>query len=101
MDRLERVARAISCAENNGDDAFWPGFVTLAQAAIDAMEQWQQIETAPHDTELLLYCPFRHESNPERIETGKATRGDRGTVKSTYSMHAWATHWMPLPEPPK
>jgi hypothetical protein len=61
---------------------------------------WQPIETAPRDKDVLLYCPDRGcASNPERIELGPAvmTHGrERG-----WSYHAWATHWQPLPAPPK
>jgi hypothetical protein len=110
MNQIERVARAIctACEENpdhTGDargNAFrWQDYADVAQAAIDAVDRWEPIESAPHDTDVLLYCPLRHETNPERIEIGKATRGERTSIKSTYSSHAWATHCMPLPEPPK
>ena len=55
--------------------------------------RWQPIETAPVGKDVLLYCPERGLTNEERIELGWADSG-RG------SHHAWATHWMPLPEPP-
>ena len=65
------------------------------------MDKWQPIETAPHDTKVLLYCPHRGIANEERIELGKATFGEYiPGVKSTRGAHAWATHWMPLPEFP-
>lgn len=54
---------------------------------------WLPIDSAPIGDDLLLYCPHRHQTNPERIEVGYAANG-RG------SYHAWATHWMPLPLPP-
>lgn len=57
------------------------------------MTMWQGIDTAPADKELLLYCPQRHESNPERIEVGFAST-------SSGSHHAWATHWAYLPNGP-
>lgn len=108
MNQLERVARAIVDAID-GDTDEWRMWAIEAQAAIDAidaMQKWQPIETAPHNEAVLLYCPYRHESNPERIEIGEATRGARNSFRgmSTYSAHAWATHWMPLPKlpgPPK
>lgn len=65
------------------------------------MNKWQPIETAPHKKEVLLFCPFRHVTNPERIEVGMATKGRRVCGISNFSAHAWATHWMPLPEPPE
>jgi hypothetical protein len=55
---------------------------------------WQPIETAPSDTQVLLYTPNLHESNPERIESRVYHDSRAG------SRHAWATHWMPLPPPP-
>lgn len=57
---------------------------------------WHVIESdpPPSDTAVLLYSPNRHATNPERVES-RIYRDSRGG-----SMHAWATHWMPLPEPP-
>lgn len=54
---------------------------------------WRPIADAPIDSVVLLYCPHRHESNPERIEVGTAHT-------STGSHHAWATHWAYLPTGP-
>ena len=65
-----------------------------------ASQQWQTIETAPHEQYVLLFCPHRHESNPQRIEVGPATWGERIGQRSNRGAHAWATHWMPLPKPP-
>lgn len=102
MNKIERAARAI--AHVMGDDTDdWRMWEIEAKAAVNAVRpKWQPIETAPHNEAVLLYCPYRHESNPERIEIGEATRGARNSFRgmSTYSAHAWATHWMPLPEPP-
>lgn len=61
---------------------------------------WKPIETAPHDKDVLLYCPDRGPTNRERIELGRASTGRRNAVSSNVSHHAWATHWMPLPPPP-
>ncbi len=54
---------------------------------------WQPIETAPVDLNVLLYCPNLGVANPERIELGPA-HTSRG------SHHSWATMWMPLPAAP-
>lgn len=62
--------------------------------------QWQPVETAPPNVEVLLYCPERGISNPARIELGTASFGWRTEAVSNMSYHAWATHWMPLPDPP-
>ena len=55
---------------------------------------WQPIETAPSDTTVLLYTPSLHPTNPERVEA-RIYHDSKGG-----SRHAWATHWMPLPDPP-
>lgn len=57
-------------------------------------EGWRPIETAPADTDVLLYCPDRHYTNPERVELGQAKNTKGG------SAHSWATHWMPVPSAP-
>ena len=69
--------------------------------------EWQPIETAPHETEVLLgWMNEWSEPNEWRCEIGCATSGrdwpapDGGRF-SSYSMHGNATHWMPLPEPPE
>lgn len=55
---------------------------------------WQPSETAPADQNILLYCPERHYTNPERIELGLFRSTGGGWE------HQWATHWMPLPAYP-
>lgn len=62
--------------------------------------EWLPIETAPHNEQVLLYCPERGIANHERIELGYASHGRRVGETSSVSAHSWATHWMPLPEPP-
>lgn len=54
---------------------------------------WQPIDTAPIDVDVLLFCPWRHETNLRRFEVGCAH-----TSNGTH--HAWATHWAPLPDGP-
>jgi len=68
------------------------------QAATSAAMQWMPIESAPLAVDILLYCPDRGMTNPERIELGIAGNG-RGNGMGSY--HAWATHWMPVPSKPK
>ncbi len=67
---------------------------------------WEGIETAPHGKQVLLFCPDRGcPSNRERIELDYASQGSSVTTQagriSNISAHAWATHWRPLPNPPK
>ena len=64
-------------------------------AELERAQQWQPIETAPADVPLLLYCPDRGPANEARCEC-REYRNTRGGTE-----HAWATHWMPLPEAPK
>jgi hypothetical protein len=83
---------------NDGDNGAAIEFIRTLIAGATARERercarWQPIETAPVGKDVLLYCPERGLMNEERIELGWADSG-RG------SHHAWATHWMPLPEPP-
>lgn len=64
---------------------------------------WQPIETAPHETTVLLWTPS---DNGGVFEVGWASGGKRvalpGTMGTTSSRwwHGSATHWMPLPPPP-
>lgn len=63
-------------------------------------DRWRDIETAPHDVLVLLYCPDRGPTNRERIELGYASHGSRNDVASSLGGHAWATKWQPLPDLP-
>ena len=68
------------------------------------MSSWQPIETAPHETLVLLYSPPAYPSEA-KIEVGFASSGREwpapdGGRYSNRSWHGYATHWMPLPEPP-
>jgi hypothetical protein len=65
---------------------------------------WQDIETAPHETLVLLYSPPTDWLGG-KFEVGYASAGNRvrlpdGSVSSTMHWHGSATHWMPLPEKP-
>ena len=63
---------------------------------------WQPIESAPHGVLVLLYCPDRGcPTNRARVELDYASHGQRVGNSSSISHHSWATHWMPLPQPPK
>jgi hypothetical protein len=69
-------------------------YTDMAQAAIDVLQGWQPIETAPKDERVLLFCPELSATNKQRIELDAAY-----STKGRYA-HSWATHWLPLPQPP-
>lgn len=69
------------------------------------MVEWQPIETAPKDgTLILIYAMSRNERECRFIDTAFFT-----DEKTWDGLDMWfcgtsshpATHWMPLPEPPK
>jgi len=72
-----------------------------AQKQIE-LNEWQPIESAPDNELVLLYSPSA-ENRLSQIETGYAAHGfKRNSLGvSNMSFHAFATHWMPLPAPPK
>lgn len=67
------------------------------------MSEWQPIETAPRDgTEVLIYCP------PGEHYEGMYTAAYDTLMGGCWTDNArrtlWplpATHWMPLPSPPR
>ena len=61
---------------------------------------WRPIDTAPHGVEVLLWFPGTQWSSG-KVEVGMAVWGWRNEVANNISRHGYATHWMPLPEPPK
>jgi hypothetical protein len=73
--------------------------------------EWQPIETAPKDgSEVLLYRPLAHKSGDKNIAVKLSVPEDRycwectvpnGCKRENYTSGAcYATHWMPLPNPP-
>lgn len=62
--------------------------------------EWQPIETAPHETDVVLFTPATKYARA-MMEVAFASGGWSRNGISTRWQHAWATHWMPLPEPPK
>lgn len=58
-------------------------------------DDWMPIESAPHEELVLLFSP------DGTIETGMASRGWKRDGVSNMSWHGRATHWRPLPKPPK
>jgi hypothetical protein len=76
--------------------------VSMTGAPDVAQCAWQPIETAPHETDVILgwwYIPPWKDSVPNwETELGWATRGWAINGISTRSAHGSATHWMPLPQ---
>jgi hypothetical protein len=63
--------------------------------------EWQPIETAPHEVNVLLAWVDSTFPEQWKMEAGMASWGWRRDGISNMSEHGQATHWMPLPAPPK
>lgn len=93
--RLEasgKLMKQIELYHNGIDLLSW--LLPLARAQL---EGWRPIETnpPPHATDVLLWSP------DGTIEARAFSSGKRGDGWSSYSEHAFATHWQPLPSPPQ
>lgn len=67
------------------------------QEEINESSGWQLIETAPHETWLLLAEPPVTQGEKWNLKVGKASWGDRA---GTRGWAGYATHWQSLPAPP-
>lgn len=82
----------------------WRSLITTTQAEAYAAarvaesQRWQPIETAPHETDLLL--GWKDWSGDWITEVSPASWGWKNERVSNISKHGQATHWMPLPTPP-
>jgi hypothetical protein len=57
---------------------------------------WQPIETAPKDVRVLLWSPVSNLFSPPIPKDAEPD------IRVSSTRHwTWATHWMPLPEPPE
>ena len=83
----------------------------LQKARNDAISQWQPISTAPMDgREVLLYRPLAERTNDPIVTIRRTTDYDSHCWEATIPEGAdgsnftegscYATHWMPLPQPP-
>lgn len=63
-----------------------------------APDLWRPIETAPLNENLILGW---YESWPRRHWTTQVAWAGRDNKPGCGYLHGYATHWMPLPEPPK
>jgi len=69
-------------------------------AQVQDVAGWQPIETAPHDTNVLLAWTDSTLPCGWKMEAGMASWGWRRDGVSNMSEHGQATHWMPLPAAP-
>jgi len=69
----------------------------IADADLSNDLRWRAIDTAPHETYVLLGW---WDDGSWNSSTGFASHGWRRGAFSTMSMHGQASHWMPLPAPP-
>lgn len=64
-------------------------------------QQWQPIETAPHEEMVILGWFFDGTFIQEINMYSRGERWDDGHyLRSSMSYHGRATHWMNLPKPP-
>lgn len=61
------------------------------------MSEWQPIETAPRDSPVVV--ALIHDGRVWRVSDARFNRIGWYTVHGGRSCY-WATHWMPLPDPP-
>ncbi len=114
-DEIEAVARVI-CVDDGSRFDEWKGYRNRAEAAIRALDAvragnadagWQPIETAPKDgTPILLIISGRElhvdEDTPCGIGRWKPDFwGENNWCMDSGDFWPGATHWMPLPTPPK
>lgn len=68
----------------------------------DLVPQWQPIETAPHDADVILASPPSPTNREWLFEVGAASTGRRfDNGYSSMSFHGHATHWMPISKVPE
>ena len=64
------------------------------------MREWQPIETVGFDQRAILWTPKERLYTPETIASHPDVATDDMRV-GTRRWWGWATHWMPLPDPPR
>ena len=60
------------------------------------MDDWRPIETAPLDTDVLLWIP----GEDMGITVGEKWEGSKHWIPQAELMDRPPTHWQPLPPPP-
>jgi hypothetical protein len=105
---LERVARALVASTGfDPDELFedkpaWHWWIPRAQAAIEAMQEWQPIESAPIGSCVLVaFHEWDDTTQKQIIAFAQSSDGDHWYEQESHSLIWTPTHWMPIPEPPK
>ena len=69
------------------------------------MTEWQPIETAPEDMRpILVFCPASRvpfQEEPDEMHIAFRKRPGTYVLQEDHHIIVEATHWLPLPEPPK
>lgn len=86
-------------------DGYSKEYFDQAATALEAYAQqaevcgeWQDIETAPHGVDVLLYTPSLPVVITRESDKYEVRPYSFGDIAKSY--HSTATHWMPLPVPP-
>lgn len=83
---------------NEWGDPIHHAIIDEAAACIRALVEWQPVETAPHETLVVLGWD---EDGVWKQELALASAGQRWpTGASNMWWHGSATHWLPLPPAP-
>lgn len=98
-DPMELVGRLESYRPTNEwGDPIHHAIIDEAAACIRALVEWQPVETAPHETLVVLGWD---EDGVWKQELALASAGQRWpTGASNMWWHGSATHWLPLPPAP-
>lgn len=71
---------------------------------VDLKDEWLPIESAPKDTDVLLWMDGQSDESPPVIVAGQFHNGDEWGWSSSQRPDHWIegkpTHWRPLPAPP-
>ena len=89
-------------------DLYDPNALTVTTLEELELSPWQPIETAPTDTEVLVFAPretvkvFTAKYDADHREWSYSRAGRYAPIDAFYGDELPnLTHWMPLPEPPK
>lgn len=83
--------------EQHGEDAVKEAFMLGVIQGLKQAQEWRPIETAPHGEEVLL--GWLGWDGAWNMEVSQASWS--WGAKTKISRHGQATHWQPLPQPPR